>query len=238
MAVPVVTHASDILYPGAERAHFLSQVADVHINGSVNDVLFIAPETVQQFLPGKDPSGFFSQGCQDDQLGFGGVNILPIHPHGKTVLVDLQTFPEKHDPICVVRYGRLCFLAPRLVAADQRPDPGNKLAGGKGFDQVVIRSQFQAQDLVMFLSACSEHQDGHGAQTGVLTETATDLQSVQIGEHQIKQDGLRQGVTAFQEGEHGFTGTEIGDAVPCLAQMKGDQFQDVGLIVHTDDQGF
>ena len=72
-----------------------------------------------------------------------------------------------------------------LAATQQGAEPGDQFPGVAGFAQVVICSQFQPQYAIDRFAPCAQHQYGY---LGLLPECAQQIQSVDAGQHQVKND--------------------------------------------------
>ena len=68
------------------------------------------------------------------------------------------------------------------------PDSCQKHAGGKGFDDVIGGTQFQACDNIGFLAFCREHDRGNGPGGGVRLQRFHHLKTVDPGQHEVQND--------------------------------------------------
>jgi hypothetical protein len=69
--------------------------------------------------------------------------------------------------------------------AEDRLDAGDELAGVEGLRQVVVRAHLEPDDLVDVLVSRAEHENRN---VGALADAATDVDPVEIGQHQVEDD--------------------------------------------------
>ena len=74
-----------------------------------------------------------------------------------------------------------------LEAAQHSLHPGHQLPGSKGFGDVVVRTQLQAENAVIFARPGGEKDDRYGAQSGVAAQPAAYVQAVSSGHHDVQQ---------------------------------------------------
>lgn len=72
-------------------------------------------------------------------------------------------------------------------AAEDGADAGGEFAGAEGFGDVVVGSEFEADDAVDFAVTCGEEEDGDG---GGLAESATDVEAAHVGESDIEDEAV------------------------------------------------
>lgn len=75
-------------------------------------------------------------------------------------------------------------LPHRLLATKQRFDPRNQLLHGERFCQIVIGAGFQPGNTVGFAAAGAD--DDHRQVARHLTDAAANLQTVNVGQHQVE----------------------------------------------------
>lgn len=75
-------------------------------------------------------------------------------------------------------------LPHRLLATKQRFDPRNQLLHGERFCQIVIGAGFQPGNAVGFAAAGAD--DDHRQVARHLTDAAANLQTVNVGQHQVE----------------------------------------------------
>ena len=68
-------------------------------------------------------------------------------------------------------------------AAQQGAHAGHELTRREGLDEVVVGAQLQADDAVLDLALCGQHDDRHA---GGLADGATDALAGELGQHEVK----------------------------------------------------
>ena len=114
--------------------------------------------------------------------------------------------------------------------AQHRPDPRQQLAGVKGFWQVIVRTQFEADDTIRLLAHRGQHDDRH---VGHRAEPAREVEPGFAGEHQVEDDEL---VVAGRPGAACLPAIpRRGDAQPMLLQEAREQVADFPVVVDQQD---
>ena len=125
----------------------------MHVHSAGVSEVVKAPHLIQQLVAGEYPVGGGGQVEQQLQLLGRGVHRLAVDDQLIGVQIDDQLVK-----------GQL-FGAPLLLAAGGAPqhsvDAGQDLLHLKGLDDVIVRTHFQAGDLVAGLPFGGEHDDGH-----------------------------------------------------------------------------
>ena len=106
----------------------------------------------------------------------GEIDVLTVKTHGARQRIDSQTMRLNN----AVRLR----LAHRLLSAEQRLNAGNQLLHRERFCQIIIRPGFQAGNTVSFTAAGAN--DDNGQVAGHLADTAANLQTINIRQHQIE----------------------------------------------------
>jgi len=70
-------------------------------------------------------------------------------------------------------------------APQQGAEAGEEFAGRKGLRQVVVGTEFEADDAVHLLATAGEHHDGH---FGLRADAAEDLKAIAARHHDIEDD--------------------------------------------------
>src|SRR5579862_9248139 len=97
-----------------------------------------------------------------------------------------------------------------LEAAEDSLDAGEELAGSERLGDVVVGSELEAEDALVFSRTRGEEDDGDGAQRGVVAETAADVESVAAGDHDVEKK--ERGRLALGVGDEICGGPENADA--------------------------
>ena len=91
-------------------------------------------------------------------------------------------------------------------------DTAHDLLGRKGFDDVVVDSQFEAEELVVFLAPRRKHDDGNIL---ALLDLLDRGKAVKLGHHDIHEDEVEVFALAQADGFH---------AVLRLAHLEAFEF--------------
>ena len=117
--------------------------------------------------------------------------------------------------------------------AQEIADAEDEFPGAKGFRQIIVSAQFQAQHSIDLTGLGRQHDDENGRRSRVSPEHPADFQAVDLGEHDIQDDdrrqplaGLAQCFLAIGGGNHIKTGA---------LQVEPDQFQRVWLVINNQD---
>ncbi|MPN30506.1 hypothetical protein SDC9_177977 [bioreactor metagenome] len=113
----------------------------------------IAPNPVEQLLAGKYLAGIGGQHIED--FNFLGRTDDGFAAQGNRIAFDID-HQLLVNHAAVVR--ALLLLA---CAAQHRLNPRHHFPWAEGFDDIVVRPQFKAQDPVYLLPLCREHDDGY-----------------------------------------------------------------------------
>ena len=152
----------------------------MHIHRAALAVKGIAPDLLQQLVPGEDPAAGPEQHAE--QLKF-----LQRQRNVLAVCLDetgLRTDPQAVDPI---------FLRSAALPGppQQGLDPGQQLHHPEGLGQIIVRPQLQPQHLVIFAAPGREHD--HRRQGGLPggAEPFQDGKPVFLRQHDVQQHQLR-----------------------------------------------
>ena len=94
---------------------------------------------------------------------------------------------EIHDEMAIAILGRAVVRLP-FKSSKEGFDAGNERFGAEWFSDVVVGSQLQADDGVRFLGFGSQHDDGEHRGCWSRSKAFADLQSVDLGQHQVEND--------------------------------------------------
>ena len=187
-------------------------------------VVLIAPDAVQQEVAGEHLAAAEDQHLEELELLEGEGELF-------AALERLVVRDVDHD-VAGAQGLRLALLLGR-DAAQEGLDARGKLAHGEGLGDVVVRAELQAEDLVHLVSPCGEHDDRDVAGHAVALEAPADLQAVDAGQHDVQQHKGR--ALHFAALERLFPGQGRDHVVSGRLQVKRDQFQNMDLIIHSQD---
>ena len=117
-----------------------------------------------------------------------------------------------------------------FAAAKHGRHPGKQLAQRKGLGDVVVGAQLQPDHLVDLTFLCRQHDDRDIA---LLAEDATNLEAVQLGEHEVQQDQVR----ARAAGLGHAVGAVLGDGhrVSLFLEVEAERISNGGVILDDKD---
>ena len=151
------------------------------IHGAALSVKGVAPDLVQEPVPGEDHAPVFHQGLQKVVFLQREGNRLVIHPD----LMPGDTEGETAHPVLVL-------YLPGNSPAEQCPDPGQQLHHAKGLGHIVVGSGIQTKHLVILGALGGEHHHGNQGGFGIGTEGFQNVQTVLLRQHDVQHDELRQ----------------------------------------------
>ena len=138
---------------------------------------------VEKLLSGKHLIGRGSQKIQKLQLLGRHIHGLALIEHGIIGLVDDQ-IRVFHDLGGRRRGFRRLH---RLIPSEHGLNPGHQLLGIKGLDDVVVRAQLKAENLIKDFALGGQHDD---RRVGLGADLSADLIAVDARQHQIQQNQL------------------------------------------------
>ena len=159
-----------------------------------------AVQRVQQLAPGEDAARLARERGEQRELGRGQVHGPPGHlgPHAWHV----QRKVAGHDAI--PGRGDRPFRAPEHGA-----DARHELAGRERLGEVVVRPELQAQQLVEFVVAGSDHHDRDRGRRRVGAQVAGDVEPIESGQAEVQDDEVGapladrgEGAGSVAHGEH------------------------------------
>ena len=135
-------------------------------------VVIVPPDRIEEDLPGQDSAGIAQEVFEQAKL-FGGEQGL--------YFIDCDFVPcEIHDEIAIAVEGR-AVVRFSLKPPEQSLDAGNQGLGAEWFDDVVVGSQFQADDGVRFFGFGGQHDDGEPRGFWSRSKACTNLDAVDLG---------------------------------------------------------
>ena len=123
----------------------------------------------------------YAEELDDAVFGLGQMNECPGNADLAAVVIDDQIAEDSHAAGC---RGH-CALA---CDPQGSPNPGQQFPGAEGFGDVIVGTQIQRIDLVPFLGAGRQNQDG--CQTA-LADSTDEILSVHIRQTQIQNHQVR-----------------------------------------------
>src|SRR5215211_979318 len=176
-----VAHAADreqVLRPPRVALELLPQVADVDVDRPRVAVGGIAPDLLEQRLPGHHLTGCRAERGEDLELDVGQPDLLAADGDAAAARVDLE----------LARDDRLACRAAALEhlrAAERRLHAAAELADRERLRDVVVRAHLEAEDLVDLVVLRGQHDDRHLA---AAAQPAADLDPVEARQHDVEYD--------------------------------------------------
>ena len=139
-------------------ADFGADGFDVGVDGAVGSSAGVLPGEVHELVACEDTARVFHEGEEEVVLVAGEVEGLACaaDDFAEGVVVEGGCAGRRIGG-CV---GIIEGVA--IGAAKDGSDTGGEFAGAEGFCDVVVGTEFEADDAVDFAIACSEEQDGDG----------------------------------------------------------------------------
>ena len=153
----------------------------MHIHRPAGAVKLIAPDGVEQLVPGKYGTRPLHQQAQDLELLQSQGNIpVPVPDN-----VPLRVHKEAAQGVGLL----LRLVLPRVAQGGAHP--GHQLHHAEGLGYIVVRPLIQSQHLVVLGALGGEHDDRQGLGGGHGAQALEYLQTVLLGQHDIQQHQLR-----------------------------------------------
>ncbi len=194
---------------------------DIHRAGLAVEIE--APGLLEQLLARQDAAARLRQG--EEQVKFLGAEV-----EGTLAEADFAAGGVNHQVREADRRGAR-FHAP-FAAPQNRFDARNQFARVEGLGQVIVRAEFEAEDLVNVLVAGGEHEDGRGIVT--LAQALADFEAIQFGEHHVQHD--QRGAKHAHCFERGLAIRCGLDAKALTLQIHLRELQDGGFVVYEEDE--
>ena len=198
----------------------LAEVLDVHVDGAAPFVqIAFRPQSFPDAVPAH---GLTGPGCeQKEQIEFrvGEVQFLAVLECNTPRGIDLNVFVDQG-------LGRdRAWTPPPQTCLDS----GGQLQVFERFDQIIVRSGFQAEHLVCYSISRGKHDDRN---VGLFSDRTADLDAVYVREKKI-QDNER-GVFVSEQAEGFSSGGRGQDRVSVPFQVVTKNGEDVRVIIHDE----
>ena len=207
-----------------ERGEFLLESSDMDVDRPRRSIVIVSPDGIEEDVSCEDSAGIaqemFEQAeffrCEWD------LNLF----HGDFVSREI------HHEIAVAKLSRAVV---RLLFKPSKEglDAGHQGLGAEWFGDVVVGSQFQTDDGVRLLGFGGQHDDGEHGGCRSRSKAFADLEAVDLGQHQIKDDQI--GFFPFRLLKTFRTGFGWNGLKSLLLQIQFDQLENVVLIFNDED---
>ena len=116
----------------------------------------------------------------------------------------------------------------RGLRAELQADAGNEFADKERFDDVVVGTQFEADDAVGFRGARGEEDDGGLGEFGVVPDAFADIEAVGIGEHDVEQNQI--GANSAAKVDGATPGLRAGEGEALFLEVVLEKRVKVGVV--------
>ena len=180
-----------------------------------------APDAVDQLSAGQHPAGVAEQVLEE-------VELLERQRHrvtGDLHDVTLDVHPHRSGLEHPVVGGEI-----RLVlhpATQHRTDAGDQLARRIRFGHIVVRTEFEADDLVDLTVTRRHHDDGNA---GARSQRLADVGATHAGQHEVEQDDVRSGAIEFRQRRRSVV--DDGGLEAFLAEQERQRVRQGLLVLH------
>ncbi len=107
-------------------------------------------------------------------------------------------------------------------------DAGHQFARAEGLGDVVVATDFEAEDAVDFVGAGGQEYDRYAREASAGTKAAAQFEAVMAGEHDVENDQIR--AKAFERRERAILASENSRLETRTRQVVFDQRSEFGFI--------
>jgi len=175
----------------------------------------------EQAVTGQDDAGIAGEGGEQVELPRSQPEIAVRDRCLPPARIDAQG-PNLHRPAAACR---------RLGSTEDGLDPGDERPGVERLRDVVVGTQLETDDRVDVIVAGRQHEHGGIA---AATDLATDLQPVDLRQHEVQDHEIRVVAGVFRQGFLAVRGGDDGE--PFLLEIEADEVDDVALVVDDEDR--
>ncbi|CAN6484074.1 unnamed protein product [Victoria cruziana] len=170
----------------------------VHVDGAVKGLEFAAAHGFHDLVAREHTAGAFGQRDQQVELVGGQLAELVVDADVARIAVDGQR-TKAH-----LAAGRRPVAT---LAAQHGADARQQLTRLEGLGQVIVGAKLQADHAVHGVTLGREHQDGGlGQRRRQGADAPAHLEAVHVGQHQIQDQQLGQGIGTFESCQSLFGG--------------------------------
>ncbi|CAN3963006.1 DNA-processing protein DprA, partial [Dysosmobacter welbionis] len=170
----LVAIAPDRLDVNARLSQLLAEGPHVDVHGPALAGKGVAPDVLDQLLPGKHLAGVAQQQAQHFKLLLGQDGLLSPDPDDVLPRIHLQNAAAEGAVL-------------RLRPPQQRPDAGEQLHHAEGLGHIVIGAAVQTHHLVVLRALGRQHDDRQLGRAGRGPELFQDAESILLRQHDIQQ---------------------------------------------------
>src|ERR1700722_2479689 len=207
------------------RLDFFTNAADIDVNRARSYVGSVTPDGIEQMIARKNASRVAREIVEQAEFGGGGGNRGAAHgeDHGRGI--DFY-FTNLHGT------GR----ERAFEAAKHGFDAGHEFARTEGFSDVVVRSDFEAENAVGFAAFRSKKNHGHRREAGSLAHGAAEFEAVFAGDHDVEDKQSR--TLPLGVAENIGAGGINAHREAVVFEVMADEAGNVGIVFNDEDVGF
>ena len=196
------------------------------VDGAVEDVVVAVAGFIEEGLAGFDAALGLREAREEVELDGREDEGLGAEDGGAGVEVEAE-FAD--DDFLGRRDGLGGDGGVERAAAEDGAEAREKFAGGKRFREIVVGTDFEADDAVGLVAPRGEHEDGDG---GFLADTFEDLEAVHAGEHNVEDQRVpRRGAGGGGALDAFGTGVDGGDVEAERFKVGGDEATEFFVVV-------
>ncbi len=201
----------------AEFLELLAQVADVGLHDVPVATEVVVPDVVEDLRLREDVTRIEHEVAEEVELGRREVDGVAVPAHLVGALVEFE-IGEAEDPV---------VLGLVSGAAQDGMHPGDHLGQREGLRHVVVAADGEAGQLVLQGVARRQEEDRHPQP--VRTQPPGDLESVEVGQHDVEDHEVRRILLGLRQGLA--PGHRFVDREALVAQRRRHRIDDRGFVV-------
>ena len=204
--------------------NLVSQPRYANVDAAIERVSIAPAKQVHDRIAAQYPVGVFHKDVQQIELGprqldlfallqqYSRLRVQPIRPKLRVYFINL------------FRYGL------GLTPAQNRAYPRKQLARIERLGYVVVRSNFEPDDAIDFLTTSGNH---HDRQLVIRTQAARQRQPVFAGQHQVEDDKV--GAVSGKPGIHVGTVLDGGDIKSLFAEVQRQKVARFPVVIDDEE---
>ena len=153
-----------------------AQILDVTVNRALVTLEVVAEDLLHQLHTVVHATRMTGERGEELELGGGEVDLFALDQDLVAGDIDHQVTEVEHLDL------RLIGL---MGATEQRAHASNELTRGERLDEVVVGTELEADDAILDLALCGEHDDRH---IGGIANGAANALAGKLGEHEVEND--------------------------------------------------
>lgn len=195
----------------------------MHIDRARLAVEIEAPGFLQDLFAAEDESAVFGEGKEK-------VKFLGAQAYSRGREAHFPSGGVDQQVADVDRFGRIRSLS--FAAPQDRFDACNEFARVEWLGQVIIRAEFEAQDLVNIFIAGGEHQNGCRILRSA--QAPADFKAIQFWEHEVQHD--QRGMLTRNRVERGFSIVDGLDTKSFAFEVQARQLDNGWFVIDEKDE--